>query len=45
MSTYKDEKTRGDIPDFDEHREKILREFNKIYCLFHKTFFYHHFFI
>ena len=28
MSTYKDEKTRGDIPDLDEHREKILREFN-----------------
>ena len=28
MSTYKDEKTRGDIPDLDEHREKILKEFN-----------------
>jgi CoA:oxalate CoA-transferase len=27
MSTYKDEKTRGDIPDLDEHREKIIREF------------------
>jgi len=27
MSTYKDEKTRGDIPDLDEHREKILKEF------------------
>ena len=28
MSAYKDEKTRGDIPDLDEHREKILKEFN-----------------
>ena len=28
MSTYKDEKIRGDIPDLDEHREKILKEFN-----------------
>ena len=28
MSTYKDEKTRGDIPDLDEHREKILNEIN-----------------
>ena len=28
MSTYKDEKTRGDIPDLDEHREKIIKEFN-----------------
>ena len=28
MSTYEDEKTRGDIPDLDEHREKILKEFN-----------------
>ena len=27
MSTYKDEKTRGNIPDLDEHREKILKEF------------------
>ena len=27
LSTYKDEKTRGDIPDLDEHREKILKEF------------------
>ena len=27
MSTYKDEKTRGDIPDLDEHRDKILKEF------------------
>ena len=28
MSTYKDETTRGDIPDLDEHREKILKEFS-----------------
>jgi CoA:oxalate CoA-transferase len=28
MSSYKDEVTRGDIPDLDEHREKILKEFN-----------------
>ena len=28
MSTYKDEKTRGDIPDLDEHRVKILKEFS-----------------
>ncbi len=28
MSTYKDEETRGDIPDLDEHREKIIREFS-----------------
>ena len=28
MSSYKDEKTRGDIPDLDEHREKILKEIN-----------------
>ena len=28
MSSYKDEKTRGDIPDLDEHRDKILKEFN-----------------
>jgi CoA:oxalate CoA-transferase len=27
MSTYKDEKTRGDIPDLDEHRDKIIKEF------------------
>ena len=27
MSTYKDENTRGDIPDLDEHRDKILKEF------------------
>jgi CoA:oxalate CoA-transferase len=28
LSTYKDEKTRGDIPDLDEHREKIIKEFS-----------------
>ncbi len=28
MSTYKDDKTRGDIPDLDEHREKIIKEFS-----------------
>ena len=28
MSTYEDEKTRGDIQDLDEHREKIIKEFN-----------------
>ena len=27
MSTYEDKKTRGDIPDLDEHREKIIKEF------------------
>ncbi|MDC0449655.1 CoA transferase [Pelagibacteraceae bacterium] len=27
LSTYKDEKTRGDIPDLDEHRENIIKEF------------------
>ena len=27
MSNYKDEKSRGDIPDLDEHREKIIKEF------------------
>ncbi len=27
MSTYKDETTRGNIPDLDEHREKIIKEF------------------
>ena len=27
MSTYKDQNVRGDIPDLDEHREKILKEF------------------
>ena len=29
MSNYKDETTRGDIPDLDEHREKIIKEFVK----------------
>jgi CoA:oxalate CoA-transferase len=28
MSSYEDDKTRGDIPDLDQHREKILKEFN-----------------
>ena len=28
MSTYKDDETRGDLTDLDEHREKILKEFN-----------------
>ncbi len=28
MSSYNDEKTRGDIPDLDEHRQKILEEFD-----------------
>ena len=28
MSSYKDEITRGNIPDLDEHRDKILKEFN-----------------
>ena len=28
MSTYKDQNTRGDIPDLDEHREKIIKEFS-----------------
>ena len=28
MSTYKDESTRGNIPDLDEHREKIIKEFS-----------------
>ena len=28
MSSYKDENIRGDIPDLDEHREKILKEFS-----------------
>ena len=30
MSTYKDENRRGDIPDLDEHREKIIKEFGPI---------------
>ena len=28
MSSYEDKSTRGDIPDLDEHREKILKEFS-----------------
>ena len=28
MSSYQDEVTRGDIPDLDEHRDKILKEFS-----------------
>ena len=28
MSSYADEVTRGDIPDLDEHRDKILKEFS-----------------
>ena len=28
MSTYDDKETRGDIPDLDEHRDKILKEFS-----------------
>ena len=28
MSSYNDETKRGDIPDLDEHREKILKEFS-----------------
>jgi CoA:oxalate CoA-transferase len=27
MSTYTDSKTRGEIPNLDQHREKILKEF------------------
>ena len=27
MSNYKDEEKRGHIPDLDEHREKIIKEF------------------
>ena len=27
MSTYKDEDVRGDVPDLDEHRKKIIKEF------------------
>ena len=26
--SYKDTETRGEIPDLDQHREKILKEFN-----------------
>ena len=28
MSSYKDENKRGDIPDLNEHRDKILKEFS-----------------
>ena len=28
MSTYKDSQTRGNIPDLDEHRDKIIKEFS-----------------
>ena len=28
MSTYDDVNKRGEIPDLDQHREKILKEFN-----------------
>ena len=28
MSSYEDKTTRGDIPDLDEHRDKILKEFS-----------------
>jgi CoA:oxalate CoA-transferase len=27
MSPYKDETTRGEIPNLDQHRDKILKEF------------------
>ena len=27
MSNYNDETLRGEIPDLDEHRQKILKEF------------------
>ena len=27
MSSYNDDSTRGDIPDLDEHRDKIIKEF------------------
>ena len=27
MSTYTDSNTRGEIPDLDEHRKKIIEEF------------------
>ena len=27
MSNYNDETSRGEIPDLDEHRQKILKEF------------------
>ena len=28
IELFKDEKTRGDIPDLDEHGKKIIEEFN-----------------
>jgi len=28
MSSYEDKNTRGEIPDLDQHREKILKEFD-----------------
>ena len=28
MSNYKDSETRGNIPDLDEHRKKIIKEFS-----------------
>ena len=28
MSPYKDPEARGEIPDLDQHRKKILDEFN-----------------
>jgi CoA:oxalate CoA-transferase len=27
MSNYEDKSTRGEIPDLDQHRDKILKEF------------------
>ena len=27
MSSYEDKNTRGEIPNLDQHREKILKEF------------------
>jgi CoA:oxalate CoA-transferase len=27
MSNYKDPSTRGEIPDLDQHRKKILKDF------------------
>ena len=34
MSNYKDNDTRGDIPDLDEHRDKIVKEFSEGYYSF-----------
>ena len=28
MSMYEDPETRGEIPNLDEHRDKILKEFD-----------------